>query len=60
MVLFAWVAALLPLPALAWTYCYDEITVDGNNNVSCASVCEFYSNETGEYQGYIRRDYQCS
>ena len=57
--LVAWVAVLLPLPALAYTYCFDEFTVDGNDNVTCAKVCELYSNTTGEYQGYIRMDHQC-
>lgn len=60
-VLVALTSILVPLPVLAYTYCYDEITVNGNNEITgCASVCEFYSNTTGEYQGSIRKEYQCT
>lgn len=53
-------AILAPAPAaLAYFACSDTITVYASGGQTCERICRFYDNETGEYQGFIRREYRC-
>lgn len=55
------VVVVLTLASPAWAYmnCSATVTAYSNGSQMCEETCHFYSNETGAYQGYITREWQC-